>query len=122
MRPVPKPFTSIRNEDYLRFIRDQHCVASGSRICVAHHEGPHSHSKKCDDYRTIPLHPDYHRGRPFALHDLGKKSFAVRLGIDYQLIQIKLMLKYLEEKYDVNAKEDVVKFLIDRIEKERGRS
>lgn len=63
-RPVPKPVT-LYSEPYLAYVRQHPCCVCGSEVGVVPHHWSHhgaSTSKKCDDYRTVPLCDPCHMG------------------------------------------------------------
>lgn len=64
LRPVPKPVT-LYSEPYLAFVREHPCCVCGTdQGVVPHHWSHHgaAKSKKCDDYRTVPLCDPCHMG------------------------------------------------------------
>jgi hypothetical protein len=106
-RPVlafPKP---VRLEDpaYLRFIRRQPCILTGTASEAAHIVPP-GHDKmgsKVSDYRTIPLSSTMHR----AYHKLGRWSFEEKYNVDLDLEQLRFLEMYLsalKEGEDLGAR------------------
>lgn len=88
----PKP-VRIEDPDYLRFIRRQPCVACGC-ASQAHHVVPPGGGKvgrKVSDYRAVPLCAWCHR----KYHSHGRAAFEAVFRIDFDLVQIQYLEKYL---------------------------
>ena len=119
---LAKPKT-YRNRKYLDWVATQRCLAMGWKPDPDNketwndpcHFGPRGVGLKTDDYRTIPLRNKKH----LAGHARGEKTLFRTNNIDVKLEQIKLMCKYLEEKYNIDGKEEVIQFLMESIENER---
>lgn len=81
-----------RNDRYKRFIRDQECVGC-RRPAEPHHTETWGTSKKCSDYRTIPLCRDCHDNA----HRPGEPAF------DVDKVVIALLEAFIEsERSDVS--------------------
>lgn len=94
--PFPKP---VRMEDpnYLRFIRRQPCIITGTASEAAHIVPPGygKTSSKVSDYRTVPLCPQLHRWSRYSLHGMGRERFEERHGVDLNLEQLRFLEMYL---------------------------
>ena len=67
-----------RNPNYLIWLREQPCVASGEKAQCAHHVrlGTNGGSSlKPSDYFCIPLIHEYHTTGLFAIHVVGEDTF-----------------------------------------------
>ena len=86
---------NYRNEDYLKFVRNQDCVVDGNNInTVSHHVRINQNGGmglKPSDYRVIPLNWKRHS----ELHTIGEKSFYKKYGIDENLIITCYLCKYI---------------------------
>jgi hypothetical protein len=87
----------VKNPHYLRFIREQSCVACGAfPKSQAHHCYAGGTGTKCNDMDTIPLCGMCHR----ILHDQGKKTF-LKL---YSLPDYADLISEYQEKYKNKGK------------------
>lgn len=100
-----------RDKKYLEWITKQPSIVTGQRPSVYHHEGPRGIGQKTDDYRTLPLSDRQHQ----LIHNKGKEWFAHTMNIDFKNTQIRLMMQYLEETYNIDAQEDIIHHLMLRI-------
>lgn len=105
----PKP-VRLEDPDYLRFIRRQPCILSGTASEAAHIVPP-GHGKtgaKVSDYRTVPLSPQLHRWSRSSLHALGRERFEQKYNVDLNLEQVRFLEMYLsalKEGEDLGGKE-----------------
>jgi len=112
-----------RNRKYLDWIATQRCLITGWKPDPDNrntwndpcHFGPRGIGIKTDDYRTIPLKHEKHN----IGHICGEKTLLCKYKIDIKLEQIRLMSTYLEEKYNIDCKEEIIELLMERIENER---
>lgn len=89
----PKAIT-VRDEDYLKFIRSKRCVVCGSDSPVPHHEPIRGTGigMKGSDLETVPLCNRCHQHR----HAYGVHTFWQHQ--DVKLIIIKLLSEYIEKQ------------------------
>jgi hypothetical protein len=104
MTEHPKPFGNHRNPDYLKFIRNQPCLVTGSKSSLyesvaACHEnifGDKGTSIKCSDYTAVPLLQTLHRDHE---HQHGNYTFWSQYPwIDVKKEIIRLNIEYIESK------------------------
>ena len=100
-----------RNQDYLKFIRNQKCIVSsrtGEGI-EAHHVRRHYWGAGCSikphDYCTLPVHNEFH-------------DPAIEKNFNVNTLIIKYMVKYISMKF---SELTVIGALIDLIEGLRGK-
>lgn len=92
----PKP-VRMQDADYLRFIRRQPCIITGTAAEAAHVVPP-GHGKtgsKVSDYRTVPLSPKLHRFGRSSLHAMGRERFEALYNVNLDLEQIRLLEMYV---------------------------
>ncbi len=94
MKPQPKP-KPVRSRDYLEFIRGFACLVCGNTPVESCHTGPHGLGTKSDDFRSVPLCADHHRG-PTGLDRLGPASFERLYAIDIKEQVIRHMKLFME--------------------------
>jgi len=110
-RPVlafPKP-VRMEDRDYLRFIRRQPCILTGTAAEAAHIIPPGfgKTGSKVSDYRTVALSAALHwKGRK-SLHALGREKFEALHKVDLDLEQVRFLEMYisaLKEGADLGAR------------------
>ena len=88
----PKPYT-IRDKNYLKYIREQPCVVTRRNGVVAHHLESGMVGSKGDDWITVPLTPEMHQ----ELHQVGWLSFEAKHNVNLWKCCAKLMVEYFKE-------------------------
>ena len=84
---------TFRSERYLKFIRQQPCLISGSSPCVPHHTSKSGVSLKGSDYETVPLIPELHS----ELHAIGQKTFQEKHNVDFSACITRLLSEYINK-------------------------
>ena len=112
--PDPKPETE-RDEDYLDFIRNKHCLLC-HESAEPHHESGLGDSggmgKKCSDYFAIQLCRTHHDQREY----IGFDTFWKWHWVDPWQIVMDNLIEYLQKKDNkIHAKRMIIDFLIERI-------
>lgn len=87
-----KPKT-VRNERYLGHIRTLPCCVCRRHDAEAHHVDTGGLGIKCNDTRSIPLCHACHT----KCHSLGKLTFQERERVDFKVIQIECLERYILE-------------------------
>lgn len=86
---------NTRNAEYLAWIRTQPSVISEHYGCEAAHTGDDGGmSLKASDTSCLPLTPEEHR----EYHQIGKRSFALKYGLDYEALSGRLRAAWRSEK------------------------
>lgn len=82
-----------RSERYLRFVRQQPCIVTGSVPTVAHHTSKAGMALKGSDYLTVPLKPELHS----ELHTIGQETFQRKYNIDFGTSIAHLLSVYINQ-------------------------
>lgn len=75
----------VIDKKYIEWIRSLNCIVCGYGLCDPHHVNKEGHGgmgTKTSDDRTIPLCHKHHQ----EVHQIGRKTFAKKHGIDYEHI------------------------------------
>lgn len=114
---ILKPKT-YRDKKYLDWIRTQKDVVYGRSPSEPHHVGTHGMGKKTNDYETIPLAHEVHT----RIKDVGWGPEKVEKAyqIDMKLEVIKHLMKYIDKTFNINAKQEAIDFLIERLVQLKG--
>ena len=83
---------AYRSHDYRTFIRDHNCCVCNRHPTDPHHTENAGIGLKGSDFRCVPLCRMCHN----LVHTLGRKTFQRDNGIDFELVVIALLEKYLE--------------------------
>ena len=86
----PKP-RRLESKSYLKWIRLQPCLNHPGRPSEAHHTT--AKSVFGSDYRALPFCRECHQ----QLHRIGKMTFGVRYGIQYEEQALRLLEIYVSE-------------------------
>lgn len=87
----------IRNEAYLKWIREKKCVICGSPYVEASHIGTGGMGTKVTDYFVLPMCAEHHRTGKYSYHRMNMGRFSDYYGVNLYKMIAEFLIQYIEE-------------------------